>query len=100
MSDIVHDASSGLEDSPALLPVAPNDQASSTTLVAALASGSTPPGLMSYRGAPPLAVFRDRESELEALLRGTGVFDLGFRSRIEVRGEDRVRWLNGMLTND
>jgi len=100
MSDIVQDASSGHEDSPAFLPVAPEDQASSTALLAALASGSTPPALMSYRGAHTLAVLRDRESELEALLRGTGVFDLGFRSRIEVRGEDRVRWLNGMLTND
>ncbi|HET6304949.1 MAG TPA: glycine cleavage T C-terminal barrel domain-containing protein [Myxococcota bacterium] len=31
---------------------------------------------------------------------GAGLFALGARGLVEVRGGDRVRWLNGMLTND
>jgi folate-binding protein YgfZ len=31
---------------------------------------------------------------------GAGLFTLGVRGLVEVRGGDRVRWLNGMLTND
>jgi len=31
---------------------------------------------------------------------GCGVFDLGFRARIVLTGADRVRWLNGMVTNN
>jgi folate-binding protein YgfZ len=31
---------------------------------------------------------------------GAGLFTLGARGLVEVRGGDRVRWLNGMLTND
>jgi folate-binding protein YgfZ len=101
MSDIVQDTSSGIEDSPpAFPPVVAQDQPSSTPLATALATVPIAPSLTSYRGANTVATFRDRESELGALLQGAGIFDLGLRSRIEVRGEDRVRWLNGMLTND
>jgi folate-binding protein YgfZ len=32
--------------------------------------------------------------------RGAGLFVLGARGLVEVRGADRVRWLNGMLSND
>ena len=53
-----------------------------------------------YRGGYTPGVFSGRECELHALLRSTGVFDRGYRARIEVRGEDRSRWLNGMLTNN
>ena len=31
---------------------------------------------------------------------GSGVYDLGFRARISLTGGDRVRWLNGMVTNN
>jgi folate-binding protein YgfZ len=34
------------------------------------------------------------------LLGGCGVYDLGFRARISLTGSDRVRWLNGMVTNN
>jgi len=29
-----------------------------------------------------------------------GVYDLGWRAKVAVTGEDRVRWLNGMVTNN
>ena len=31
---------------------------------------------------------------------GCGVYDLGFRAKISLSGGDRVRWLNGMVTNN
>lgn len=43
--------------------------------------------------------FSSVPSELAALLKSAGLFDLGFRVRIQVSGEDRLRWLNGMLSN-
>lgn len=39
------------------------------------------------------------EAETEAVLHGAAVHDLGWRCRIAVRGEDRQRWLSGMVTN-
>ena len=38
--------------------------------------------------------------EFSALLSGCGIFDLGSQARISVTGGDRVRWLNGMVTNN
>jgi len=55
---------------------------------------------LEYRGAATAARFGDPEEEFEALLHGCAVYDLGYRSRIRVTGEDRVRWLNGMVTNN
>jgi len=53
-----------------------------------------------YNGAETVAAFTDSMSELRALVSGCGVFDLGWRARILVTGEDRARWLNGMVTNN
>ena len=53
-----------------------------------------------YRGATTTARFGDPQAELEALRSGCGVYDLGFRAKISITGGDRVRWLNGMLTNN
>lgn len=68
-----------------------------TTLYQRLASDAR---LGLYNGAETVAVFTDPASELRALLSGCGVFDLGWRAKIMVSGEDRVRWLNGMVTNN
>lgn len=38
--------------------------------------------------------------EFSALRSGSGVYDLSSRSKISLRGGDRVRWLNGMVTNN
>src|SRR5580692_6099684 len=53
-----------------------------------------------YRGALTAARFADPQLEFAALLGGCGVYDLGFRARISLTGGDRVRWLNGMVTNN
>jgi folate-binding protein YgfZ len=39
------------------------------------------------------------ERETAALLESAGVHDLGWLRRVAVRGEDRFRWLSGMVTN-
>jgi folate-binding protein YgfZ len=39
-------------------------------------------------------------AEFLALLSGCGVYDLSGRSKIRLTGTDRVRWLNGMVTNN
>src|SRR6202140_11874 len=44
-----------------------------------------------------LAKVRD---EFRELLSGCGVYDLSSRARISLTGSDRVRWLNGMVTNN
>jgi folate-binding protein YgfZ len=53
-----------------------------------------------YAGALTVAAFSDPAHELEALRTGCGVFDLGWRSKLIATGEDRVRWFNGMVTNN
>ncbi|MGB2837089.1 MAG: glycine cleavage T C-terminal barrel domain-containing protein [Candidatus Sulfotelmatobacter sp.] len=53
-----------------------------------------------YRGATTAARFADPKAEFAALVGGCGVYDLGFRARISLTGADRMRWLNGMVTNN
>ena len=53
-----------------------------------------------YRGATTAARFGDPQAEFAALRNGCGVYDLGFRAKISLTGSDRVRWLNGMVTNN
>src|ERR1700676_775800 len=38
--------------------------------------------------------------EFRELLSGCGVYDLSSRAKISLTGGDRVRWLNGMVTNN
>lgn len=38
--------------------------------------------------------------EFQALVSGSGVYDLSLRAKISLTGGDRVRWLNGMVTNN
>jgi len=53
-----------------------------------------------YRGVTTAARFQDPQAEFEALHSGCGVYDLGFRAKISLAGGDRMRWLNGMVTNN
>lgn len=53
-----------------------------------------------YRGATTAARFGDPQAEFAALRGGCGVYDLGFRAKISLTGGDRIRWLNGMVTNN
>src|SRR5271156_900305 len=49
--------------------------------------------------APP-PDFAQVRSEFEALLSGCGFYELNSRVKIALTGGDRVRWLNGMVTNN
>jgi len=53
-----------------------------------------------YRGSTSAQHFGDPQAEGESLRSGCGVYDLGFRAKISLTGPDRVRWLNGMVTNN
>ena len=44
--------------------------------------------------------FGDARAEFHALLSGCGIYDLGWRAKVAVTGGDRVRWLNGMISNN
>src|ERR1041384_872100 len=39
-------------------------------------------------------------AEFQALVSGCGIYDLSSRGKIKLTGNDRVRWLNGMVTNN
>ncbi len=53
-----------------------------------------------YHGVETAAAFTDARTEYRALHSECGVFDYGWRAQFTVTGEDRVRWLNGMVTNN
>jgi aminomethyltransferase len=83
----------------------------STPLAAVLANQLAVPQFAPYRGtltpqhfsapeASSEALSLDApEAEIAALLESVAVHDLGWQRRIAVRGEDRFRWLSGMVTN-
>ena len=53
----------------------------------------------STQSDPAISPTSSSASQLSALLRGTGISPLGNVGWILVTGDDRVRWLNGMVTN-
>ena len=80
-----------------------NPQATSPTPLAALllqsAPASAPAELVAYRGAMTFKRLDAELKETEALAFGTAIHDLGWLRRVALRGEDRFRWLSGMVTN-
>ncbi|MGB8065682.1 MAG: glycine cleavage T C-terminal barrel domain-containing protein [Candidatus Sulfotelmatobacter sp.] len=62
--------------------------------------GAGAPEVAEYRGATTAARFGDPQVEFAALREGCGAYDLGYRAKISLSGGDRVRWLNGMVTNN
>lgn len=69
-----------------------------TPLAAQLRAAKTPFEMKMHRGAGTALRFAGKELEMDGLLRGAGVFDLGYRAFLRAAGRDRVRWLNGMIT--
>jgi folate-binding protein YgfZ len=65
-------------------------------------TSTTVPGANSsgHAGASSAPDFGDTRAEFKTLLSGCGLYDLSGRAKIEVTGGDRVRWLNGMVTNN
>ncbi len=55
--------------------------------------------LAAYRGTLTPRRLDGPEREMAALTSGAAIHDLGWFRRVSVRGEDRERWLSGMLTN-
>ena len=53
-----------------------------------------------YHGVETAAAFADSRAEYRALHSGCGLFDYSWRAQIQATGEDRVRWFNGMVTNN
>jgi folate-binding protein YgfZ len=52
-----------------------------------------------YCGALTTRMFDGVAREFDSLLHSAGVSDLGWRGKILVTGSDRLRWLNGMVSN-
>ena len=71
----------------------------STALVRGLATTADELDLRKHEGLLTPRAFSSPQQELSSLLNGSAAFDLGYRSRIKITGEDQVRWLNGMVTN-
>src|SRR5579872_4710266 len=53
-----------------------------------------------YGGAETALLFSDPRAEFSALRSGSGVYDLNWRRYFLISGRDRVRWLNGMISNN
>src|SRR5690349_7860643 len=53
----------------------------------------------AYGGVQTALQFGDIGSEFRELGSGCAMYDLAWRAKIEVTGTDRIRWLNGMVTN-
>lgn len=54
----------------------------------------------SYRGGDTPVSFGDSKAEFRALIAGCGLYDMSWQAKLVLTGEDRVRWLNGMVTNN
>jgi len=70
-----------------------------TPLATLLAQTAAPLELVAYRGVLTPKELDAPEKETAALALGIAVHDLGWMRRVAVRGEDRFRWLSGMVTN-
>jgi folate-binding protein YgfZ len=70
-----------------------------TPLAAQLTAAAKPPQLVEYRFVQTLRELDAPETETAALTGGAAVHDLGWMRRVAVRGEDRFRWLSGMVSN-
>jgi folate-binding protein YgfZ len=54
----------------------------------------------SELGGSVAADHGDPRAEFRALVSACGLYDLSSRAKISITGVDRVRWLNGMVTNN
>jgi len=75
------------------------DLSAATPLATLLTAAGAPPVLTAYRGALTPRELDAPARETAALVSGVAVHDLGWLRRVAVRGEDRFRWLSGMVTN-
>ena len=78
---------------------APNTAPRTTALAASLGWAEPAVRMSEYRGVLTAAQLDAEEQETAALAAAAAVHDLGWMRRVAVRGEDRFRWLSGMVTN-
>jgi folate-binding protein YgfZ len=76
----------------------PDATVSETPLAAHLTAENPALELKMHRGAQTPFAFQGKAAELQALVHAAGIFDLGYRTFLRAAGKDRVRWLNGMIT--
>jgi folate-binding protein YgfZ len=70
-----------------------------TPLAAQLKATVKPPRLVEHRCVQTPQELDAPATETAALTSGVAVHDLGWMRRVAVRGEDRFRWLSGMVSN-
>ena len=70
-----------------------------TPLAAQLTAAAKPPRFVEYRCVQTPRELDAPKTETAALTSGAAVHDLGWMRRVAVRGEDRFRWLSGMVSN-
>lgn len=70
-----------------------------TALVGFYESAHAPHESVAYHGVLTPRELDAPEAEIEALVKGAALHDLGWMRRVAVHGEDRFRWLSGMVTN-
>ncbi|HEX5235215.1 MAG TPA: folate-binding protein [Silvibacterium sp.] len=54
---------------------------------------------VAYQGAFTPRIFSSLDQELTSLTTTAGIYDLGHKACLQITGADRLRWLNGMVTN-
>jgi len=93
-----------MQDTPTTTQATPAEAATAASLPSptalAQALGAASGALAELGGARSFPVFSATAEETRALVEGVGAFDLGYRGQIAIGGADRLRWLNGMLTNN
>ena len=70
-----------------------------TPLATQLSSVAHALRISEFRGVLTPHDFDAPAPEIEALAKAAAAHDLGWLRRVSVRGEDRFRWLSGMVTN-
>jgi folate-binding protein YgfZ len=70
-----------------------------TPLAAQMMAAAKAPRLVEYRCVQTPQELDAPATETAALTSGVAVHDLGWMRRVAVRGEDRFRWLSGMVSN-
>jgi folate-binding protein YgfZ len=70
-----------------------------TRLAAHILAGDPALSLSPYRGSLTPRSFSGENQELVALTTSAGIYDLGYLAFLKITGSDRLRWLNGMVTN-
>jgi len=79
--------------------VAPESSVVATPLATYLAVSDRALALQPYRGSLTPESFSGVQQELAALTASAGIYDLGYSAFLKITGSDRLRWLNGMVTN-